>query len=365
MRIILFIALLFICLFFNSHTWHWFIINKQKQCWNNIDFTSTEKLLQTLPVKQQIPLFMYFSDKKKEIVERYKRSENSMPFILVFENNMKAVFKPNRSLLNQASALRAYHFSQLLEFKLVSPTVMRTINGKRGIVQLFIENASDKDKEKNLKQLPSRLKNYIYFFYVLIGEINVSPSQILFDKNCNQPALIDNEKNIEAFSVIQYGDFPYIRVPDDNHSEFDLSYDEYKEFPFREAKTIKNVSSIATNELEKIFPKVSPNFLKRVFKNTTETLDEDILYYIRWKESSWVRYSISRYNYLYKDLVPTSITKNTFEKLKALNHSQLYFMPYKQFFNKGEVDQILQYVEPFDKLILYKTDRILDNLKVK
>ena len=332
----------------------------EHKCWNNIDFTSTEKLLQTLPVKQKIPLFLYFSN-KQAIVERYKRSGNSMPFILIFENNMKAVFKPNRPLLDQVSALRAYHFSQLLDLKLVPPTVVRTVEGERGIVQLFIENAQIKDKEKHLKTVATSLKHNIYFFYVLIGELNISPSQILFDKNCNQPALIDNEKNLATFSVINMGDFPYIRVPDDQ--EFDLSNDEYEEFPFREAKTIKNVSSVSIKSLKKIFPKVSPNL--RYLNNNREAFDEDILYYIRYKESLFVKKYYNKYNYLYKDFVPASISKNTFEKLKSLNHSSLQSIPYKKFFNDREVVVILKYVQSFDKLILYKRDRVLDNVKVK
>lgn len=71
-----------------------------------------------------------------------------------------------------ASALMAYRFSQFMNFKLVPPTVIREINGKKGIVQLFIDGVNGKSYDA-IKKLHPIQKSNIYTFYYVLGIYNV------------------------------------------------------------------------------------------------------------------------------------------------------------------------------------------------
>lgn len=343
-----------------SLTFLYFIISfteLNKHCWNDIDFLKTEKKLKTLSVIDTKNLFEYFPNKKTEIIERYKKSGSSIPIILTLKDNTKAIFKPNRPLLDQASALRAYYFSQALNLKLVPPTVIRTIDKKRGVVQLFIENTLQTDnKKKVLDQLPNQLKNSIYIFYTLIGELNISISQILFDKNCSYPILIDNEKNLSALSVIEHGDFPYIKI---HKKKLDkLTYSDYKSFPFDNKKSIINFSKA---NLKKIFNK-EYKMIEKMSKNLS-AFNQRTLHYISWKKTTWVKYNLIKYNYLYKDLAPQSLSKNILKKLKQLNYTDLNSIPYENFFNIEEQKSISEIIDSFDKFLIYKRNELLNHFE--
>ena len=281
-------------------------------------------------------------------------------YLLFFENGVKAIFKPNRPLVNQASALRAYHFSQLLDLNLVPPTVIRTIDGKRGIVQLFIEGETGDNYD--LDRLSAFQKSDIYLFHVILGELDPSTNDIVIGQNCKSPALIDNEGNIEWLSIVQRGDFPYFTDPDRYNPT--LEFSDYKKFPFHHAKGILNFSSIKYNldELKKRMPDIKPETVVFHFKEPIkQALYDDTLYYFKWKNDPWFKINIKAFSYLYKQFAVFDPSKQTTKKFKSLNRKDLYFLSFiiGKSFNKKNNQEIIDVLNSFNDFVLYRRNMIL------
>ena len=323
-----------------------FSLIKEKQCWNDIDFTKMEKFLKTSKVIE------------KSVLLVYPKKTNKPPiYLLLFDNGVKAVFKPNRPLLDQVSALRAYHFSQLLDLKLVPPTVVRTVEGERGIVQLFIKSESGHLED----HLNSSQKGDIYLFHVILGEHDPARINTLIGRNCKHPALVDNEKNMEKLFVIQYGDFPYITYL--KYIKPNLNLFEIEQFPFHLAKSVKNFSLLHSDldKLKKRLSDIKPEIVVRLLKEPLkEPLTKDTLHYIQWKNILFFKKNFERFSYLYKNFAFSSPSKQTIKKLKSLNHKDLHFLSsIKKSFNKEDSQKIMETVKPFDVLLLHRRDMII------
>ena len=345
---LLFSLVLLNCTYLNQ-----FSLIKEKQCWNDIDFTKMEKFLKTSKIIE------------KSVFQAYPKKKNKLPiYLLLFDNGVKAVFKPNRPLLDQVSALRAYHFSQLLNLKLVPPTVVRTVDRERGIVQLFIESEASHLED----HLSSSQKGDIYLFHVVIGELDPARINTLIGKECKYPALVDNEKNMDRqrFSLLQHGDFPYFKAPTSNIKQIksDLNFFDYESFPFHLAKSVKNFSSLRYNleTLKKKLSDIKPKTVAVLFKEPSGAdLSKDTLHYIQWKNTLWFKINFEKFIYLYKNFAFSSPSKQTIKKFKSLNHKDLHFLSstVKKSFNKEEGQKIMEAVKPFDSFILYRRDMIL------
>lgn len=346
--------LFFIC-FCLSIGGYYFINIIRKQCWNDIDFKKTEQLLLTSVVEQKIPLKIYPpSDEKSDV------------FLLLFKDGLRAVFKPDRPVLEQVSALRAYHFSQLMNFKLVPPTVIRTIDGKKGTLQLFVEGVMGYDYD--LHNLDSFQKEKIYVFNFILGGFDSDPDDTVIGKNCNQPALIDNDGNMILVSFIQYGDFPWLRFPIINAENLEegIEVTEYKNFPFDKVKVIKKVFSVEPEKIKNIFLNVtSYGFVNLFDPFLPNDLMNDALYYLKWKNSVWVKFNLQELKYIYKDFSPHFLSKKTIKKLHDLNMGQLHslYSIIETWFNEEEKSKILDKLKIMNDLSLYKRNLLLKRFK--
>ena len=139
-------------------------IKYQNPCLKDIDFEKTEEVLKTLAVKE------------KTLIKEKDEDSNTV-FLLVLENGLKAIFKPNRNVMTEASELRAYHLSKLLGLKSVPPTVRREINGEVGLVRFYVEGtfleddyAKDSFYLENIVNNPDQ-KEDIYIFTLFTGRI--------------------------------------------------------------------------------------------------------------------------------------------------------------------------------------------------
>ena len=96
-------------------------------------------------------------------------------FLVHFENGMKGVFKPSKNdskdeLPAAHIEVAAYQTSIYLGFPFVPPTVLRTIDGETGSLQLFVSTAIDLlvpgAYKKMVNQLDpmDRIRLYLFYF---------------------------------------------------------------------------------------------------------------------------------------------------------------------------------------------------------
>ena len=341
-------VVIFIFVIFNLGIWYYFVQHKsdKKRCWNDIDFKEVEQLLLRSSIKKKISIKSYNGEKPDV-------------FLLSFKNGLKAIFKPGRDIMEQASALRGYHLSQILDFKLVPPTIIRTIDGERGMVRLFVDGITG-DKY-NLKNLRISERHNIYSFYFILGEIDHSDKDIIIGRECNKPALFDSDENMMFFSFIQYGDFPFFQYQIPSLPKVNLKFSDYKQFPFTKVKSIKRISTINIEEFKSIFLYMPSDFTDELIASFNYPSVDDSLYYVKWKNSLWIKLNSNDIYHIYKSFIPSFLSKKTMNSLKKLNRHNLNSLSFdiKIYFNKKEAGRILKQLKPLNDLVLYKRDLFL------
>lgn len=342
-----------------------------KNCWNNINFNQMEEKLLTLPVRLKIPIYEYGTERKwhKRKYKHILRGKHDVS-ILFFDNNLKAVFKPNAPLYMEKS-VRAYQFSKFMGFHFVPPTVIRTINGERGTVQLFVEGDSFKKLSKhhtlsfilslseffNLSHLWSHrfkamaegkrrpdkynniFKNWainpdkksdIYIFYFVSGIIDPALTNILISRSCKLPVLIDNDS--AEMTWHQLGDWPFIPLPDSyilygsyrvnhlyNKKNFSINnVEDFQTFPLNKVKSVKTypllklkqqLAGMETNDFYKL-----KEFAKYMSGNKN-------IYFVKWKNNYWIKLKFIDY-FIYKN-PPSIFSRKTLNQLEKLNETVL------------------------------------------
>ena len=256
----------------------------------------------------------------------------------------------------------------MLGLKLVPPTTIRTIDGQTGTIQLFVEGFRATPSNLN-KHLSSFQKQDIYLFQAILGERDFNSSNTLLDQQCKIPILIDNEKNTLSLFLIQRGDFPYISSPS-GQIAVDWTLSEAIKFPFHLHKSVKKFSSFK-NDLESLRKKIKakPEVIDTFFENVdiSQGLWNDTLYYIRYKNTVWLKENIEWI--LYKYFAFSSPSKRTIKALKTLSSKDLDFLNFRiknicyQYFDKQEVNKIMSFVKIFDKFLLYRRDMLLRDYK--
>ena len=326
-----------------------YFFEKKVRCWNDIDFDKTEKLLLNLSVQGKSRITNYDGDKPDV-------------FLLSLKGGLKAVFKPHRDIMDQASALRAYYLSELLNFKLVPPTVRRTINGETGILQLFIEGATATDN--NINNLKPTQKSVIYLFaFMLTADANLD--NIIIGKNCKSIALIDNDKNMSVVSIVRYKDFPYIRFPISIlDSNLDLILDDYNQFPFDKTQSIKVNSTLKLIDLKK---KYFPHIVG--LANDAQLLEpgelfKDTISFVKWRKAYWIQLNFKYLSYVYKNFALFAFQKEV-NKLKSLGYDDLksFSRIINKYFNKEELEIINKNMKIMNKFVIYKKDLILSEFE--
>ena len=296
-------------------------------CWNNINFKEMEKALLS-PIKKKIPINDYLNIKASPY--------NPTVFILFLKNGLKAVFKPDRPVDEINSALMAYRFSQFMQWKFVPPTIIRTIDGKKGAVQLFVEGL-DGTKYDPKKYLTRLQKSDIFTFYFVTGNFSSRRSHFVFGKHCKEPAIIDNDQMMNDV-FIQYGDYPFLR-----HEIKDLNFSlsnpkEYGQFPLNQVQSVDAEALIGLNKsqfVEKmrgIFTDMEDFNKSYLYKWYNLLIEQGYLDgnfdFVKWRNSYWIKVNFSFF-VSHKDFVPSLFSKQTISKLKALNSSIINsFLPH-------------------------------------
>ena len=312
------------------------------RCWNDIDFKKTEYQLLTSPILTRISIEEYLKIKQFP--------GNPEVFILFFKNGLKGVLKPNRSDYQMYFSVMAYRFSQFMEWKLIPPTVVRTIKGETGSVQLFIES-----KTFNKQHLSPIQKSNIFIHYFVTGNKDAKQKHILIGKNCRMPALIDNET---AFlnTYIQYGDYPFIQYPIKN-LRFALSnIKDYEKFPINKIQSVNlNQVNSGVKFLKKTFVGLSMEDLNDLSRMFFDKYSPQNLYFVKWKNSYWIKFNLYQMHLISKEFLPRVFQKKTICKLKSLNSNVLNsFLPSSAPFSLSK-ETIFS--------ILYRRDIILKEAK--
>lgn len=285
--------------------------NIKNNSWYDIDFEKTEKLLFSSNIKKIIPLYEYLNIPDRQF--------NPTPFLLFLENDLKAVFKPNRYFPRIHSALMAYRFSQFMNFKLVPPTITRTINGKKSLVRFFIEK-TDCLQDKFTKNLTPVETSDIYTFYFVLGEWDANKYNVLFETSSGKPVLIDNETSMTA-SFIPYGDYPFRSFKIKNLNLSIASPEEYENFPCNEIKKLNNYSMAY---LQKIFYDMTETEFNNYFMpwcfERLNFLNDGNMYFVRWNNAYWIKHNFTYYTEIFRNFLPTVFSKKTIDKLQKLNH---------------------------------------------
>lgn len=322
--------------------------NKLEKCWDNIDFKKTEQLLLESKVKEKIPLQEY-SGLPKSLRQKLKKNEiyhpNESTFVLVFDNGLRAIYKPNRYKDKIQHALDYYYLSTLMGFNLVPPTVMRSF-GKEdsGIVQLFIDNHFE-NKKYLLSRLTAQQKSNLYIFYFLVGEIDYGGKNMLISKNCKKPVPVDGD--LRPISQIQYGDYPFTHRPIKGLKTPPLSVKDFTKFPFNKVQSATNI-----NEL------VGLKSIPIDYKNLVHELKDKKIYYIKWKNAYWIKRDWKYGAYMLEGVKPKFLTKKMKSNLKKLNRKKLE----KLFSNQSKKYNLSRdswYTQSYISSILHRRDVLL------
>jgi len=210
----------------------------------------------------------------------------------------------------------AYNFARFLELKIVPPTVIRNIDGKEGVIQLFVENISNKDRGTYLDRLSPVQKSNMYIFFFLTGMEDVGYHNTLISKKCLRPVSIDNDSM--GIVLNQYGSLFPFRIFYIKNYKTVLSEEDYKKAPFEKALILKKPS---VKTLEKTFFGVKEDkmsFLKGRAKKY------GVLTYFKYKNAYWVKYYTGKFPVKFmKHLLPLNniedYSPQTIEKIKALD----------------------------------------------
>ena len=310
-----------------------------KQAWNDIDFKLTEKIL-SLHEYLKIP-------ERKKIQDLSGKNINRSIFILFLEGNIKAIFKPNRQLNAIKSAYMAYQLSQFMRLRLVPPTVIRTINGDTGIVQLFVDSVTAKEIS-HLENLTALKKSQIYIFNFILGEHNPHKGNFLFGKKCKAPALIDNEFVFWP-AYFKYGDYPFVSYSKSMKHVSSGSFMAHKVFPKDKIMSLKAQSIFSSKALSSYEKNIIEGHFDWFY--SAKELTDGFLYFARSKDIFWIKKNFIAYAYMYKQFLPLLVSKKIVKQLKKLNYNNLAFL-----------------IEPFDVQkgiilgILHRRDIVLEKI---
>ncbi|HXF91059.1 MAG TPA: hypothetical protein VNJ29_03920 [Candidatus Nitrosotenuis sp.] len=207
-------------------------------------------------------------------------------FLVELANGLRGVFKSfSPDDLGDAYAeVAAYKASLVLGFPYVPPTVIRTIKGKRGSLQLFVETTIDPLApgvfEQALTEADLDDVANLKIFYFIFGQWDTGPHNILiYDEQGKKRLIAIDNSGIRNHQHVIYGDLPFVRTC---YSESLQTNDWGKPFPFDQVQTIANPTPI---KLKQIFGTKLP---KRFYQSFT-SYNQPFCYVI-YQNSLWRQY---------------------------------------------------------------------------
>jgi hypothetical protein len=276
--------------------------------WSHPDIA---KLLEKGEVVSMIPMGDYLKSKGK------KSEFEGQVYVVTLKNGLKAVFKifPDNEQQDAFGEVAAYKASLFLGFPKIPPTVLRSIKGQKGSLQLFIESDIDPSApgafEEALKQVDPQEVTNLKIFYFIFGQWDSGPHNILILKQKKHTFFIaiDNSA-ICIHQHVKYGELSFVRMA---YSAKLNTNDWNKPFPFDQVKAIMHPTSKA---LRMTFKDRLPESFYRSFKSYGEPFR-----YVIYQNTLWRQYPACNGNFL--KTYPKYCSEKTRKILKKLNKSIL------------------------------------------
>lgn len=199
------------------------------------DASYNSKIMKTLeyaPIVSTTPMQEHMQQEGKRCFATYP-----VHFVtLGTKEGLEAIFKETPNYNDVIAEAAAYKLSNELGFFRVPPTVIRQIDGKWGIMQLFVDtpiNLLDGHFQTHLKYFSlEEWSNFLIFNFVF-GKWDFGASNMMSVKDHHgfcHPIAIDNTCIRNQQHVESYGKLPFVRINKD--PRFDGINDECKQFPF-------------------------------------------------------------------------------------------------------------------------------------
>ena len=281
------------------------MVNTHPDNWKNPEIP---KLLKQGQVISMRPM-------KEHLESREKKIEfDGEVYLVELDNGLKAVFKPlpEDDLDNSYAEVAAYEASVMLGFPHIPPTIMVTIKGKKGSLQLFVEtplDALDLDVyRKAFENAPIDDVANLKLFYFIFGQWDTGPHNTLILKDQAKTYLIaiDNS-GICNRQHVKYGSLPFVRVLYSDQLRTD---DWDKPFPFDQEKSIENPT---VEKVRRTFKKTLPDSFYAALK----FYDDHPFRYVVYQNSLWRRYHADEQLFIVS--FTTYLPEQTKKKLEALN----------------------------------------------
>ena len=289
------------------------------------------------------------------------KNEKPHIFLIVFENGLKAVFKMKKKI-NLISSLRAYHLSQFLNLRVVPPTVIRAIEGKRGILQYFIEGQRLIDID--LETLTEIQKIKVYLFYFLIGYNDPHDENIIMGRNCGHLAVVDNSANMWFPTISQFKDFPFITDFSSKLRIFLRNGEQFPLFDVARIQSFKFTKKVAPNHLFKIIGKPVLIYNRIYSYGSKNTTSQNTIYLLEWLNQDWMKFNEPEFKLVYIDFASDFIPKKDFKRLKQLNSLEQLnsgFLAFiESYFSEKEINEQLFRIKVFNYFTLYNGQTLLE-----
>lgn len=275
-------------------------------------------------------------------------------YVVELQGGLKGVFKPSNGSVSYISdeldpgvaEVAAYKISQFLGFPLVPPTVLRTIQGERGSLQLYVNSlvdaAAPKVYENIISSMSSDERAQLLLYYFVFGQWDYGCLNVLVSQMQGRPILIaiDNA-GIANHQHVQYGDLPFVRVwQRDNRSDFDGLTDP---FPFDSVQVMYQASH---EKLVNLFgAQVPADLCSRITENRRRMV------YVFWHGALWVQFYANDDSFIRS--YTTHYPAAALEKFAQLNQTIM-----KTFFDHvPESDQKI--VDEYIAGVLARRDQVL------
>jgi hypothetical protein len=260
--------------------------------------------LQKTKIRLQIPMHEYLPLNGKS--SRF----TSTVFLVELENGMSAVFKPDEEGDSYFEEV-AYQLSCYLGFPYIPPTVIRTINGVSGSLQLFVNADSQGADQEMLTRVDEDDFNRLKVFCFIFGQWDAYKDNLLLmeDKSTHKvyPIAIDNNM-IKMIQKVRYGESPYVAL---RYSKKINSHDFDRSFPFEQAVLIEDLSK---ENIKKIFSVSMPIGFIEYFPYHCEKYK-----YVFYQNYLWRQFDLDGQSISFVE----KCSLETYSVLKSINLSDL------------------------------------------
>jgi hypothetical protein len=205
-------------------------------------------------------------------------------YFITFENGLRAIFKTEEKPWGIYGEVAAYRVSEALGFYRVPPTVLRTIDGKIGSLQLFVETdidlvASKTKRQEAYKKVPKEDWNLANLLHFIIGQWDRHAGNFLIDRE-GHLVVIDNG---DMMSEVHWrlGEYPWTLRGSTKKTDSPIG-----PFPFDQVQVLNNPS---LKEMEDTFSAYIKNEkILRIYEKELVKDPNRQLSYIIWGNQLWI-----------------------------------------------------------------------------